>query len=168
MEKDETKKEVLLKCEHCDAKFQKAIQLETHMNEHGFVKKHSCEDCGKEFHLKWRLHKHKQIHSEDYRSHFCHFYNNKLECPYSEVGCMFQHNKSGPCPKKNCTRSLCEFEHVQGDLEKVVETLDDEEEMDEESAYDDQVECSLCGCTFLDDIELDWHMKANHVSRQNL
>ena len=27
LEKDVTKKEVLLKCEHCDAKFQKAIQL---------------------------------------------------------------------------------------------------------------------------------------------
>ena len=80
---------------------------------------------------------------------------------------MFQHKKSGPCPKKNCTRSLCEFEHVQGDLEKVVETLDDEEEMDEESAYDDQVGCSLCGCTFVDDVELDWLIEANHMSTQN-
>ena len=81
---------------------------------------------------------------------------------------MFQHTKSVPCLRKNCTRNLCEFEHVQGDIEEVLEAFDDEEEMDGGSANEDQVECSLCGCTFVDDVELDWHNKANHMSRQNL
>ena len=53
--------------------------------------------------------------------------------------CMIQHTKSGSSPKKNCTRSLYEFENVQG-----------------ESSNEDQVGCSLCGCTFADDVETDW------------
>ena len=54
-----------LKCEHCDDKFYKAIDLETHMEQHGLDRKHSCNVCEIEFHLKWRLDKHKQTHSED-------------------------------------------------------------------------------------------------------
>ena len=165
LENDDAKKGVFLRCEHCDDKFTKAIELETHMNEHGLVKKHICEVCEKGFHLKWRLNKHKQMHNEDYRSHFCHFYNNNLECPFIQVGCMFQHKKSGPCPQKNCTRNRCEFEHEQGEKDEVLEAFDDEEEKEEESTIDDEVECSLCGCTFVDKVELDWHMKDNHMSR---
>ena len=59
-------KEISLKCEHCDLKFSKAILLETHMVDHGLVKPHGCEICGKEFHHKWHLEKHLKIHSEDY------------------------------------------------------------------------------------------------------
>ena len=168
LKKDDAKKYVFLKCEHCEEKFTKAIEVETHMTELGLMKKHSCEVCGEGFYLKWRLNKHKQMHSEDHRSHFCHFYNNNIECPFNQVGCMFQHTKSGPCPRKNCTRNLCEFENVQGDIEVVVEALDDEEEREGESENEDQFECSLCGCTFVDNVELGWHIEANHMSRQNL
>ena len=42
LKKDDAKKDVSLKCEHCDDKFTKAIDLETHMTKNGLVKKHSC------------------------------------------------------------------------------------------------------------------------------
>ena len=27
---------------------------------------------------------------------------------------------------------------------------------------EDEVECQMCGCMFVDETELDWHLKANH------
>ena len=78
-------KEISLKCEHCDLKFTKAILLETHMVHHGLLKKHACKIYGKECHLKWRLEKHLQIHSEDYSERFCHYFNNGKECPFYQI-----------------------------------------------------------------------------------
>ena len=27
-----------------------------------------------------------------------------------------------------------------------------------------EAECLQCGCTFVDNVELDWHLEANHLS----
>ena len=119
------KKAITLNCEHCDVKFNKAIDLETHMEEHGLVKKHACDVCEKKFHLKWRLKKHEQNHFNDSRAGYCHYYNNQKECPFIDAGCMFNHEKSGLCQTKNCTRTLCQFEHKDETLEKVILDVDD-------------------------------------------
>ena len=43
-----------LKCKDCDQTFGKKSDLE----EHQTMKEHSCDVCGKEFFLKWRLKSH--------------------------------------------------------------------------------------------------------------
>ena len=86
---ENSKKELSLGCNHCDKTFSKAIQLELHMEEHSLVKKYSCDICAKEFHLKWRLEKHVQIHSENFSAQHCHYFNNRKDCPFRSVGCMF-------------------------------------------------------------------------------
>ena len=101
---------------------------------------------------------HMKIHCEETK--VCYYYINKLEYPYQEIGCMFLHETHGK--SEHVQEEIRDETHDQGDMKEVVEAFDDEKE------EEDQVECSLCGCTFVDDIELEWHMKANHVSRQNL
>ena len=81
------------------------------MAEHGLSQKHSCEFCGKHFHLKWRLRKHMQNHELGYDVPRCHYYRNQKECPYVKVGCMYKHEKSGKCKAIICTRQMCQFEH---------------------------------------------------------
>ena len=127
-------KVISLDCEHCDVKFAKAIDLEKHMEEHGLERMHTCDVCGKTFHLNWRLDKHSQTHSQDSRLVHCHYFNNDKDCPFLHVGCMFKHEKAGLCLLKNCTRYLCQFEH-RGITEEQ-DILDvDEEESEEEEEY---------------------------------
>ena len=94
VEQNTVKPEVSLGCEHCDIKFRKAIDLESHMEEHNLVQKHNCEVCGKKFYLKWRLSKHMRSH-EDSSARNCHYYNNQKDCPFFKVGCKFKHQKAG-------------------------------------------------------------------------
>ena len=91
---------------------------------------------------------HSRIHSE--ATKVCRYYINKLECPYQEIGCMFLH--------KNADN----FEHVQEKLrDETKDTI--EVEMD-----DAQIECNLCGCTFLDQDELEYHIEDAHRWMKNL
>ena len=159
------KKAITLSCEHCDVKFNKAIDLETHMEEHGLVKKHSCDLCEKKFHLKWRLKKHEQNHTKDSRAGYCHYYNNQKECPFVNAGCMFKHVKSGLCQNKNCTRPLCQFEHRDVTLEEVILDVDEEEETEQDDEYFElcAFQCHLCRkhCSSQDD-NID-HVRKEHV-----
>ena len=59
------------------------------------------------------------------------------------------------------------FGHEQVEIEVVTENLEDSVH-GSTTEMEDEVGCPQCGCTFVDDVELDWHMKANHMSRQNL
>ena len=104
---------------------------------------------------------HMKIHCEETK--VCYYYINKLEYPYQEIGCMFLHETPGK--SEHVQEEIRDETHVhdQGDdMNEVVEASDNEKE------EEDQVECSLCGCTFVDDVQLDWHNKANHMLRQNL
>ena len=43
---------------------------------------------------------------------FCHYFNNKKNCPYEEIGCMFKHAKSDDCWfKERCRNKLCQYAH---------------------------------------------------------
>ena len=178
------KQEVVLNCEHCDCKFGQAISLENHMEEHGLVKSHPCEVCGKDFHLKWRLKKHMQNHDACSDVPYCHYYNNNKRCPYFKVGCMYKHESSGRCKSVNCKRQMCPYEHeeimdveedeeVREQFEEQVKDLAEDQGKEQfesqDKKHDDdvdedeaQVECIMCECTFLDNYELDYHMKTAH------
>ena len=54
---------------------------------HDLVEKFQCEQYDKTFVLEWRLMKHKRIHKEKNITN-CHYFNNKKECPFEEIGCM--------------------------------------------------------------------------------
>ena len=54
-----------------------------------------CKLCDKTFHLKWRLRRHAIGHETQIR--FCHYYNNGVECPFEENGCMLSHSVSPQC-----------------------------------------------------------------------
>jgi hypothetical protein len=137
------------KCDVCGEGFERNCDLEHHLEScHVKEKDNECNSCGKRFHLKWRLKKHVRIHSEETK--VCHYYSNKLECPFQEIGCMFLHETSD------------KVEHGQDEIQ--CETQDIiEEEMD-----DAQVECNLCGCTFLDTDELEYHIEDAHKWMKNL
>ena len=61
---------------------------------------------------------------------FCHYFNNKKDCPYEEIGCMFKHAKSDNCWfKEHCKNKLCQYAH---DVEKI--TNDTTEEVPLEAA----------------------------------
>ena len=87
-----------------------------------------------------------KIHCEETK--VCRYYINKLECPYQELGCMFLHETPGKSEdvQKEIRDETREHDH-DDDMKEVAKAFDDEKE------EEDQVECSLCGCTFVDDIE---------------
>ena len=101
-----------IKCKLCDANFEKKSDLESHMNlNHGSVEKFQCDQCDKTFVLEWRLMKHKRIHKEKNITN-CHYFNNKKECPFEEIGCMFLHSYSKMCKYgKECNKMMCSFQH---------------------------------------------------------
>ena len=128
------------KCEDCGETYARNCDLEHHLEScHSKEKKHECNSCGKRFHLKWRLKKHVMIHTTETKT--CQYYSKQLECPYQEIGCMFLHepNSQG---------------EVQDDIEKEID--------------DAQIECNLCGCTFLDTDELEYHIEDAHRWLKNL
>ena len=76
---------------------------------------------------------------------------------------MFKHEQSGPCKLRNCTRKMCAFAHKQVEIEEVTENLEDIVH-GTSTQIDDEIEYPQCGCTFVDEVELDWHMQASHMS----
>ena len=68
--------------------------------------------CDKKIVLEWRMKKHKILHEESASIKYCHYFNNKKECPYDKIGCMFRHNQSRECKfGKHCHIQLCQFQH---------------------------------------------------------
>ena len=67
------KKEVIY-CKECDTSFERNCDFEKHIDEHKLQKEFKCDICGKDFYLKWRLLKHKEMHIVTKK--FCHYYNN--------------------------------------------------------------------------------------------
>ena len=80
------------------------------MQSHKKPKSFNCKICDKSFHLKWRLRKHTAGHDTEMR--YCHYYNNGVECPFEENGCMFSHSVSPQCWfKESCLNLLCQYRH---------------------------------------------------------
>ena len=56
---------------------------------HGCEKQYSCEVCGKEFYLKWRLEKHSSMHENSVKP--CKYLKERTACPFEDIGCKFAH-----------------------------------------------------------------------------
>ena len=97
-------------CTICEEIFDQTYKLELHLKTHE-VESFKCQKCDKSFMLKWRLKKHERAH-EITNIKFCHYYNNTKECPFEEIGCMYQHARSEPCRFQSlCRNKLCQFIH---------------------------------------------------------
>ena len=101
-----------VKCKFCDDMFDKNSELEEHIKKHhDSIEKFKCDQCGKSFVLEWRLGKHKRIHTER-KMKRCHYFNNQKNCPFEEIGCMFEHSYSGNCKYGiKCEKAMCSFQH---------------------------------------------------------
>ena len=151
------KKRKMKNCELCEETFNENCDYENHMEEHKVEKKFNCGECGKMFHLEWRLQKHVKIHTED--TQFCHYFNNKKICPFENIGCKFLHLKSAECKFKECKNSLCQFAHTK--------EADDETESDHEDSENyltpDEDQCHICRKQFQARDDLIDHVKRDHV-----
>ena len=100
-----------INCNQCDLSFSESWMLENHMGTHNLIKDHRCDVCGKGFYFKWRFMQHVKTHScQNVKT--CHYFNNRKDCPFEEVGCKFKHVNSPECNNKsNCSRKLCPFQH---------------------------------------------------------
>ena len=82
---------LLFKCELCYEHFVRSCELECHIKEHHKAyAEYVCEECDKTFVTKWRLKKHKSIHSGNIKT-LCYYSKNNLFCPFEELGCKFKH-----------------------------------------------------------------------------
>ena len=85
-----------VKCKKCEETFGKSSELEEHIvRKHGIGREYDCDKCEKTFALKLRRNKHREGH--DTVTKQCHYFNNKKNCPFENLGCMFAHVYSGPC-----------------------------------------------------------------------
>ena len=136
------------KCSQCEETFSRNCDLENHFEVHQIDKEHTCNVCGKQFFLQWRLRKHMQMHTEN--APFCHFYNNGKLCPFQEIGCMFRHENSGPCKRRLCTRKLCQFQHYKNieaadnHNQEIVSDKIDKNYLTDGKDKIDEYECHLC------------------------
>ena len=136
LDNDNDKKKPNLNCTRCDATFESLKKLKEHKgNEHKSEKEFfKCDMCEYEFDEEWKRSAHSKMHKykceqcdkcfkylEIKRKHvaishengkfYCHYFNNKLTCPYSEE-CIFLHEDSTLCKYGSlCERNLCMFKH---------------------------------------------------------
>ena len=107
--------------ESSDRGLSRNCEFEVHLDEHNKEKSRECEICGKRFFLEWRLKKHKHVHEKGAR--LCHFYNNRKQCPFETIGCKFRHESSGKCSFSVSRNRLCQFEHLEPNLD--IENISD-------------------------------------------
>ena len=107
-----------IKCNFCNETFDKTNDLEKHIKTlHANHEKFLCEQCDKDFVLKWRLEKHVQIHTQKFVQ-YCHYYNNDKFCPFEELGCKFLHTIAQKCRLGHkCKIRLCPRRHSESDTE---------------------------------------------------
>ena len=129
----------MIKCKLCDESFSKNCELEIHIkHEHESPVVSPCYACYKKFVLKWRLDMHKRNHdSEQKQKRKCHYFNNKIVCPFSELGCMFEHELSWKGKfDQSCSVKLCPYQHSDSELSssnsKEKQKASHEEEVDDE------------------------------------
>jgi uncharacterized Zn-finger protein len=56
----------------------------------GCGKQPSCDICGKEFYLKWRLEQHLSVLDKSVK--ICKYFNDRIDCPFNDIGCKFSHD----------------------------------------------------------------------------
>ena len=159
----------VVNCKHCDLTFSYNNELEVHVKEHDVENEFSCEICDKEFYLEWRLKKHMAVHSVQTKP--CKYYSRNLPCPFDIIGCKFKHASKDTESSKSPDTSVEDPENL--DEGKTNENVSEEapyrnmenENPDEsriEEIVGDQIKCPLCECTFIDQEEVSYHMKADH------
>ena len=117
----------VVKCNVCEETFDENFNLELHIRlKHEESRNFECNQCGKTFVLMWRFRKHKENHSNQ-NAKKCHYFNNKKDCPFEEIGCMFEHSLSDMCIyNRNCKNKLCSNQH-ETDEDNIVETNEPEQ-----------------------------------------
>ena len=120
-------------CRLCEKSFTRYVDLENHIEScHEKPREFQCDQCDKNFLLKWRLRKHMRLHEENNIKH-CHYFNNAKSCPYEKLGCKFFHTVVGKYElRSKCTRRLCPFRH-----EEIQSTRNESDDMIDDSEMDD-------------------------------
>ena len=153
------------KCKLCDKTFSKNCELEIHIkHEHESPAVFPCEVCNKTFVLKWRLEMHKRNHtSEQKQRRKCHYFNNKMVCPFSELGCMFDHELSEKCKfDQRCSMKLCPYQHSESELSLF--NLKEKQKADEQASL---FECAVCDFKGKDYCEFYTHIESSHEEEEN-
>lgn len=84
-------------CEICESTFPRHCDLEDHMEtRHSCEKRFNCDECGKLFVTKWRLEKHRSMHTSK-TTKACKYYTEGIYCPFEKFGCKFLHVITKPC-----------------------------------------------------------------------
>ena len=56
--------------------------------------------------------KHSVVHKNHENIRRCHYFNNRKNCPFEELGCMFKHEYAPKCRYKDrCKIKYCQFQH---------------------------------------------------------
>ena len=134
-----------VKCKSCEETFEMNSDLEVHIKtNHEPNGKYKCDTCGKTFALRWRLKKHQESHAS-LKARKCHYFNNEKDCPFEEIGCMFDHTLSKMCSYgQRCSQKLCSYQHGaynstnNTDSKENLETLINESHTTEESVQDEE------------------------------
>ena len=157
-----------IRCLSCEEVFNKNSDLEAHIKTyHETIETYKCDICEKTFVLKWRLNKHQENHTS-LTTKKCHYYNNKKECPYEDIGCMFEHVLSEMCIfGKNCQNKLCSNQHEleNPEIQKVKDPVDKNEkslkDKFEKLSVDDQYESKMIICDKLCKASYGYHRCTN-------
>ena len=76
---------------------------------------------------------------------FCHYYNNGVECPFEESGCMFSHAVSPQCWfKESCLNKLCPFRHDECTFMYNSSQDDQFEHVKTSTPIKEDIKCSIC------------------------
>ena len=111
---------------------------------HTDTTQYKCEECGKIFVSEWRLQKHRNIHDKTAKINCCHYFNNKEECPFEEIGCIFRHEQAKDCKfGKNCSIRLCQFKH--NEQNDALESQENEADEQLEEFEKDEIREEICG-----------------------
>ena len=67
------------------------IEVKNHMKENqNNCKEFKCDKCEKTFVTKWRLQKHRTMHSNK-NTKQCRYFTDDVECPFKSLGCKLLH-----------------------------------------------------------------------------
>ena len=144
-----------LKCNQCEQIFDEEWKLNAHLKKH---KEFCCQQCEKTFKFKDILEKHIAIAHEGMKL-YCHFYNNKKNCPF-EKNCIFLREYSSQCKYgKLCERNNCMFMHeVEGEPSDDSDSDRNNDNVDGEL----NVQCPNCDFKVFDDLSLEVHYERKH------
>ena len=124
------------RCEECGCDFLEKWKLNAHMKTHVKDNKYCCHDCGKTFKSEEIKTKHAKVTHESVKL-FCHFYNNRIACPYDNK-CVFLHEDAPLCRYGgSCERINCMFKHIVIEYASIDDEDSDDEDTDNENDEDE-------------------------------